>query len=1011
MTLGQLVNRDADPESVLRMRRYYERKLIPAEKKPFLIDLQHCNGPLLAVHDGRYILDLASQIASLALGFNAGAMFGAAQFLETWTGNVDSPVMRTVRDSFSGLLQRSLGWNRLHLHLCQSGAEANETALGMCFANRTNPAARRLIAFQGSFHGRMMVALSATWNRSKREPFEWPGWESSFAAWPEMDSDDVLAPCIPTGWQAAWAAPQGADFPQGMRARFATADPLLRSEVEALLQVRQLLASGQYYAVLVEPMQCEGGDRYTSARFHHGLLNLARAFQVPLVYDEIQTGFGLGGDFFWHRKFALQDAQGESISPDYVVVAKKAQVGAVLSHRPCEMVEQYNPASLARGFIHASMMEQFREEIDRIEQRSRDELRTLIDHYGQHISRPRACGLCFAFDFLDPEMLKRFVAHRFRHGLLYYPAGDRAARFRLNLAFRGSLLDVAWQQLDAALADTCGSAANKSAVSVPLREVDSYLEFHQRFLAGKLRGLRGQTAAHGQAAEFLAKALQRFQIEAEIVFLDQDNWHQYRQQVEDLQKQIYEPLRQTAIAKFDQLIRAENSLAIALLQDSRIIAMGFAAPPVNFPAERGLPDDPYFLDPDTLYMLDLTVVPEYQGRLGRLVKQALCLAAQSQGRQALQGRNRDRVARGMWAINLSLGSRQTRILKDDYVDDLPFGDCLMYRCELQWQEEPLCLSDGVSRPLQPRDLTGQFCRQALTSIPNKLTLSNFVTESYLRQLDRVFGLLPEELRHGYAASGMSECVDKIVKSLWLQRRPRQRLVTIGNPFFGHGSFLSRALSGDPDPLFPVTRLVADERLPDRLEEVLGHDDVLAVFVEPLGCRTGRRLSRQQLSEISAGCRSRETPLVSHESASLFYRYAPDCFLPSRLDGFRPDAGMLYLGGQMAVCYLRERWFAEKPLMFISTWDGDLFSLAQFDQALNVAEGQDLPHLTNRFHDLLLTRLTESGCQEYDLAGGVGWFRAPADSQWSGLFRSIGADLYLSCPAVSAMTTFLERFRN
>ena len=298
MTKGLLVNRDTDELSVEKTQSCYDRRLIPAEKKPFLIDFERCSGPYLAVEQGHYILDAASQIASFGLGFNAGAMFGACQFLETWTGNEKTAAIRQVRRAFEELLQRKIGWPELYTHLCNSGAEAVETALGICYQRRRNRFAQRVIAFEGSFHGRMMVALATTWDARKREPFQWSGFEAQFAPYPEMDSDDVNGPVIPGEWNSAWSESPSVDLAESVRTLFGGEDRLLKAETESLLQVRDYLVSGSYYAILIEPMQCEGGDRYSSARFHQGLVHLANAFSIPLVYDEIQTGLGLGGEFF-----------------------------------------------------------------------------------------------------------------------------------------------------------------------------------------------------------------------------------------------------------------------------------------------------------------------------------------------------------------------------------------------------------------------------------------------------------------------------------------------------------------------------------------------------------------------------------------------------------------------------------------------------------------------------------------------------------------------------------------
>ena len=81
-------------------------------------------------------------------------------------------------------MQRKLGWEHLATTLCHSGAEANEIALGYCHKRRVNPSAKKVLAFEGSFHGRMQISLSSTWNKSKREPFEWSDFLTEFAPFP-----------------------------------------------------------------------------------------------------------------------------------------------------------------------------------------------------------------------------------------------------------------------------------------------------------------------------------------------------------------------------------------------------------------------------------------------------------------------------------------------------------------------------------------------------------------------------------------------------------------------------------------------------------------------------------------------------------------------------------------------------------------------------------------------------------------------------------------------------------
>ena len=121
---------------------------------------------------------------------------------------------------------------------------------------------------------------------------------------------------------------------------------------------------------------------------------------------------------------------------------------------------------------------------------------------------------------------------------------------------------------------------------------------------------------------------------------------------------------------------SDNPLAMLILDRDRIVAMAFAGPLRLFADTRGVADDPCFCDPTVVYMLDLTVAPEYRGRLGRVLKQAITMLAVTRGVTAIHGRNRDRAAAGMWAINLALGSYATQYLVDDYPDSEPYRDCI-----------------------------------------------------------------------------------------------------------------------------------------------------------------------------------------------------------------------------------------------------------------------------------------------------------------------------------------------
>jgi hypothetical protein len=136
-----------------------------------------------------------------------------------------------------------------------------------------------------------------------------------------------------------------------LRERFGDAkdDALLAAEVASLAAVHEALASGEYFCTIIEPMQSEGGDRFATERFFRGLRLLTRYHQTFLVFDEVQTGFGLGGPFAWHSKFRLLNQRGQQDYPDAVTFATRAQVGVVMSRFADPEQASAHNASLVRG--------------------------------------------------------------------------------------------------------------------------------------------------------------------------------------------------------------------------------------------------------------------------------------------------------------------------------------------------------------------------------------------------------------------------------------------------------------------------------------------------------------------------------------------------------------------------------------------------------------------------------------------------------------------------------------
>ena len=187
------------------------------------------------------------------------------------------------------------------------------------------------------------------------------------------------------------------------------------------------------------------------------------------------------------------------MGPDIVACAKKSQVGVVISRHNIPYRESFCPASLIRGYSVASVIDQYQDRISEIAAYVDIELPKLIARYGDILENPRAQGTAFAFDFCDATRLSQFVAKRFQHGLLFYSAGQRTARFRLNLSFREPELNLLWQQLDRCLGEICGRSDWSQYPTIESldqsQSIQRNYDFHLQLANSKLLRLTEKTTA------------------------------------------------------------------------------------------------------------------------------------------------------------------------------------------------------------------------------------------------------------------------------------------------------------------------------------------------------------------------------------------------------------------------------------------------------------------------------------------------------------------------------------
>jgi acetylornithine/succinyldiaminopimelate/putrescine aminotransferase len=241
--------------------------------------------------EGQRFLDFYGGHCVTALGHCPEKVVTAVQqqaaTLMFYSNAVYSPVRAQAAASLCALAPDGLG----HVFFCNSGTEANETALKLA---RKWTGKSGLVAMVGGFHGRTLGSLAATWNPRYRTPHKAVLPHTHFVAFGDLE------------------------------------------EVEALLTSHEDIA-----AVILEPIQSMAGVLEAPAEYFRALRALCNRSGVALIFDEIQTGVGRTGTF------SISEQLG--VVPDLITLAKSlgsgVPVGAVLAS---DAVAEAPPGS-ARG--------------------------------------------------------------------------------------------------------------------------------------------------------------------------------------------------------------------------------------------------------------------------------------------------------------------------------------------------------------------------------------------------------------------------------------------------------------------------------------------------------------------------------------------------------------------------------------------------------------------------------------------------------------------------------------
>lgn len=932
------------PRSTAWLERFHANDRIPREKKPPVFDhLRSYGAWYVSVDDEPLsVLDAMSQTATLPLGFMHESMARAyvdGAFGDTMLRSHDlaSDEGARVAEAYAATLRELVpGLPTVCFTAC--GAEANEKAYALARAatHARGWHATKLLAFEGSFHGRTLLSLYASHSPSKRVPFEIPGYEVDYAPFPRWDASDGPEPAEPEGFRELVGR---GEIDELVRRFGGSADPLLAAEVASLAHVARTVGGRTHFAVVIEPMQSEGGDRYATSRFHRALRLLTRALEVPLIVDEVQCGFGLGGPFAWHTSFGYVDRAGAPDRPDAVIFAKRAQVGIVMSTLPDVEPTQAFAASLVRGRLHAQRIAES-DDARRVEASVRPRLAALATSWGHRIARPRVRGFALAFDLASPAELEAYLGQRFWRGAIVFAAGDRTVRYRLSAAFGEREIDQLFTTIRQSLA---------------------FLEAHPGKKAPEWEDLDAARTAPSDEGVVVREAV----VSELPVILPQ---------ILALETRTYEPARRDPEPRLRAGIEDADGVAIVAerVVEGKSMLVGYAIGVAleRVPEIQGPDRDPARGRNDTIYSVALTVDESLRGSgLGRRLKHAQLRAAAAKRNadgspryRYCAGRNRVGAADAMVRLNEALGAHTLFSLEKAYDAE---GTARYYRQPLRplaahdapSSRADVDLSAGLVTPFAevPASLVGAEREGALAGpTVQKITICNYVTPAIVRATEWLAAIAPDH-PHLFLTSGRDETIDKTVRMLRFHRKEGRIVIGLEGGYVGHTTACARSISdarvhrGGPAhfdfPRVPHPAEVGEAAAIEALRGAIagaGAKSVLGVVVEMVQERTGRVLPDGFVLALDALRRETGVPIVVVETASAYHRSGRGPFASSALrDRFVPDALVWWTGGQLGVVHVTSSLWVATPLTFVSTWDGDELSLVQAHHQLRAARHVDV----------------------------------------------------------------------
>ena len=390
----------------------------------FVLDLERSSGPFVRdAKSDQEFLDFTSFYASNPLGFAAPALQDPEfqqRLLRAATLKVANPDFYTtyLAEFVETLARTAAPATHPHYFFVEGGSLAIENAMKVAFDWKVRrnlleghgDLGSQILHFEQAFHGRSGYALSVT-NTDPAKTLHFPKFP-----WPRLPNPAMR-------------------FPQDE----AAVNDVREIERLTLAKAERVfdLHGADIAAILIEPIQGEGGDNHFRPEFLKGLRRLADERGALLIFDEVQTGLGLTGSWWAYQQLGVE--------PDVICFAKKMQVGGILVSTRVDDVESvFKVPSRISSTWGGSLVDMVRATriLETIESEKllsnatqrgielQHGLAAFSERFPSLVRNVRGRGLMCALDLPTPEQRAALIKHAFAQRLLLLPSGVQTVRFR-----------------------------------------------------------------------------------------------------------------------------------------------------------------------------------------------------------------------------------------------------------------------------------------------------------------------------------------------------------------------------------------------------------------------------------------------------------------------------------------------------------------------------------------------------------------------------------------------------